>query len=449
MYRNTTILFVSLLVGLTGPSSAATFPAVLADSGVVYEVRTGTYGSLFSDDAVDPGMRVLALVATTADSASSHLVPLTDDAALDHQPTLVYDPTGNAINIVWERRDPSVTEIKLVRFDATGWSEVTTLLTRSTGTAIRAARTLAQDGFSWSAASGTPTRSDRAILHLAWRDEAEQDVRYSPLVFLDGQFSGWSESLSLLGLFGVDGTLPTGDPTPALLDALTIAPSADGQTIQTAFTDPRSGHTVVLQIDTQPLDLAFFAAEIRVGLEALSGLYQAGSASSIRGPMRATIVIGGQGLGLDESIVTYVADTVESWADAWTAINPDADFAAFSAALLDLVNDLTLALFTGADGGQVIELDLGTDVTVPTQLFQVHVASTHPAPATNNGLHRVFTSSDGSRVLIAWYEAATSSVHYLESTGDPAEPWNERSTILLTETMTPERVEGLLRQRVQ
>ena len=423
-------------------------PSVLTNDGVVYETKVGTYGELFADDGLPAGTRVLALDATAQGALTRLLVPSTDDPAFDHRPVLLYDRDRNTVNVIWEQRGVGEVEVRLARFDGTAWTEPSTLISRPVNATIGTSRTVTRDAHSWTVANGGATPRDRSILHLAWNDE-DGDARYAPLIFIDGAFAGWSESFSLLDLYDVNPAVPPGTPGTHLREAMSIDVGPAGQHIQVAAVDARSGHVVVLHVDIQPLDLAFFAAEIRVGLEALIGQYQAGSAASIRGPMRSVILVGGQNLGLDDSITTFVADAVVRWADEWTLINPTATFEAFTEALLDVVNDLTLALFSASNGGQVIELDLDDDVAVPTQRFQVRVVSEYPAPTTGDGLHRIFTSDDGSRVLIAWYEAATSSVRYLETTDDPAAPWGPASSIQLNDAMTPERVEKLLQQRIR
>lgn len=435
-------------------ANAAQPTAAIAEDGRVLEARGGTLAELFPSDEDDSAAHqpVMVLEIADADGAIEKLlVPGTDDAASERNPLVLYDRARDALNVLYERVSEDGVSLRLASYGRDGWSKAHELLGYGPDDGQPIDHALTRASLRWQVADGAAVHSDRTILHIVGRD-AEGDVRYTPLIFLEGAYVGWNDTFSLLDFFDVDAEVPGSDPATALSLALTVREDADGNGLSVAFVDPRSDHLVVLDIAIQPLELVYFAAEVRTALEALVDDFQAGSAESIRGPMRATIIFGGTAVGLEQATIIYLADMVDSWIQDWATLYPEADFATFSEAFRTFLDDLILALFAQGDPDEPIEIDLepdGGSKPALSQLIDVRVVSARPAPKTGPGLTQIYPSADGERVLIAWFDHDEGAVRYVESSGDPEAPWGVEQVVRLREGFGLGRIHTLLGVRAE
>ncbi|RMH19566.1 MAG: hypothetical protein D6696_10240 [Acidobacteria bacterium] len=454
-----TSIIVLALTFLAAPLAAERTPlAALGNGGELYELRLGSRQELFPDAAA--GHPVLALDVATADGRQRRLVPGTGGAAVERNPLLVYDRSHDAVNLIWEshRRDGSVA-ILLARFDAEqGFSDPVELFRHQAGTEINAVRALTEDRYAFTLPDGRRVRSERSILHLLWQAERDgtSELRYAPVIFVDGRYAGRHHVFVLDQLFDATGD-PAGGaggvaPAASLRRAVALEIRPGGLLV--GFVDPRDDRLVVLRIGVLPLEIAYLADEIhRRVLEDFGGPGAQGDIRTviIHGGIRTVIIHGGIEVGADPALVAYVADTAEAWSEAFFELNPEASLEEYASALRAFVVDLTSAILSTATGddGSTIEIDLddlaGGDQ--PAQVLDLRVVSSRPAPATGEGLSRIYLGDGGRRMLVAWHDAEAGVVHWRESDGDGG--WSEPRTLRLDQRTNLVRADALLRDRAR
>jgi hypothetical protein len=194
--------FTLLLAAAVAVPAAATDDSALGRGGEIYRLRQAKAGDLFGAAAADPAAPALALETTFADGSTNRLaLPGTDDARLEEKAGLLFDEASSSLILYWQSRGADGAVFRFASYDS-ALSPIGTLGGAGGATVLAADPQLAtsRDAFAIQLVNGQVIVAHRTILHLAWRDAATSRARYSPVIFVEGQWVGWTETFDLSGL---------------------------------------------------------------------------------------------------------------------------------------------------------------------------------------------------------------------------------------------------------
>ncbi|MCP4653809.1 MAG: hypothetical protein GY856_00170 [bacterium] len=468
--KNSFLLSLALLVAAAGAGGAVASDlptAALGSSGEVVELIGGTYGELFPESGEVPpegdkwevpaDHEVLALELSWPDQTTERrLLPDTEDAQAESLAALLYDRSTDALVAIWQSEEPSEGALlKLVPVVDGAFSDVVTIEDPTLASIGPSKIVLTRDRYSIRLGEDQRETVNRTILHVTWMafDGSEIDVRYTPLVFIDGLYCGWNEVFSLRDLLVGEGVDPNRELSDQLLSTLELEVTRGGQRILATFVSPRSGELAVVDIGVLPLELAYLGDEVRDLLLSMADEFVGNDLQSFAGGARLEIIGVGRRHSLNPALVDYVAGEVSDEILAVGAEYSIAEFGDLVSYLRDFTIDVTSPLITSTlnhtratDNSQVIEIDIGNLLHGPTQILDLKIRSSRPAPATGEGPTTVYTSEDGEDTLIAWEDPEDGRLYYVESL---EEGWSEPRSLLIDEKLTPERAHELLKLRVR
>ncbi len=260
-------------------ATATATPVELGSDGTIYRLWSGTFGELFGPDntAVAGNVPVLALdIAPSGQPLARHLVPGTEDAAIETSAALLFDRSSSSVHAVWNSRtvaNLTTSRLHLRSLAPEGWTELIELSGGSLTdkSALRLALTADEYG---TAVAGVETRIARRVLHLVWSETAAEVTHayYSPVVFANGRYLGWNPVVPLDDLAIPDATLSTAAPVPlALRAAPTLVATPDGK-VTASFVHSESHHLVAVEVQTLPGELGELAEMARGHIVELAAL---------------------------------------------------------------------------------------------------------------------------------------------------------------------------------
>lgn len=453
-------------LALAATAGAATPPAdvALGNGGEIYRVHAGNLVDLLGTEP-GPGPTVPGLVLEIREpsAASSRLVvPGTANPDVEQNPLLLFDKGSGTLTVIWEAK-PSTgkSTVQLIHFDGSEWSERHELISSRFGWTNSPLRTVTRDAYDLSLGDGESVHTERCTIHFAWResDEGVAVVRYTPVLLVEGIYVGWNKTFTFESP-GDDGSATaTAEIPQALYRNLSLEVSDDGRSVVLAFADALGRNVVSVHVGILPLELTYLSDEVREQVLALSDHFDPADLSSLAGIMRGEIIHIGLRYSLQPAVVDYVSGQLDSWLAAAANQYQTVDELADAARALTM--GLTSSLFgpsvtlTGTDAGaQILEIDLGDfldgqgdpALPQPEQLLDLKIASRRATPETGAGATRIYTSSDGGQVLIAWETSTQDRVEYVESQG---EGWSERRSLLLGDDLTLDRAYELLQHRMR
>ncbi len=456
---NSFLLSLALLVAAAGAVGASDLPtAALGNAGEVYELIGGTYGELFPEsDEVAAGHEVLALELSWPDQTTGRwLVPGTEDAPAETAATLLYDRATDALAAVWQSAEPSEGALlKLVTVEADAFSDVVTIEDPTRAAIGPSQIVLTRDRYSIRLGHNQRETVNRTILHVAWMayGDSEIDVRYTPLVFIDGLYCGWNEVFSLRDLVVGEGVEPDQELAEQLLSTLELDLTHGAQRILATFVSPRSGELAVVDIGVLPLELAYLGDEVRDLLLSMADSFGGDDLQAFAEVARIEIIGVGRRQSLNPALVDYVAGELSDEILTVGAEYSVDEYGELVSYLRDYTIDVTSPLITstlnyaqGTDHSRVIEIDIGNLLDAPTQILDLKIRSARPAPATGEGPTTIYTSEDGEDTLIAWEDPGGATLYYVESLEGG---WSEPRSLVIDDKLTPERAHELLRRRVR
>jgi len=451
------LYFLAAAAGAGGDGSDLP-TAALGNSGEVYELIGGAYGELFPESGEVPAdHQVLALELRWPDQTMQRwLLPETEDAQAESLMVLLYDRSTDSLVAIWQREEPARGELlNLVTFADDAFSEVVTIEDPTLAAVGPSKIALIRDRYSIRLAEDQRETVERTLLHLAWMadDGSEIDVRYTPLIFIDGLWCGWNEVFSLADLLGDEGVDPDPELSDPLLSTLELDLTHGAQRILTTFVSPRSGELAVVDIGVLPLELAYLGDEVRDLLLAMADAFAGRDLQSFADTARLEIIGVGMRQRLNPALVDYVAHEVSNeilTVGEEYSVDQFVDLVNY---LRDFTIDVTSPLITstlnytqGTDNSRVIEIDIGNLLDKPSQILDLKIRSARPAPATGEGPTTIYTSEDGKDTLIVWEDPEQRRLSYVESL---EEGWSEPRSLWIDEKLTAERAHELLRLRVR
>lgn len=444
-------LVIASLALIGTPTLRADEPTskVIDNQGRLISARSGLVS--LGDDTAEPGPPALLLDVVVGDETATRVLPGTEDAGVESAPLLLHDRQRDRVTVLWETLDQGRKRVQLVQLEADdSFVDARTLIdVVDDGTPI--IRALTSDAVSLTLPNGTMSEVRRRLIHFMWWDREEQSpLRYLPLVIVDGEIVDPLPSVAVDELYTSNEQISVVEPSDRLLNTITLDTS-DQVRLRATFVDRATHRVTAIEVAVEPLEAILFAERIHARLTELYGdLGSVGDGFAVDiaiGGMMSEIVIGGADLGLDDTLVDYLAENARTFSLGYFALNPDATAETWLEALHAFLSDLLTSIYgTASTGGQTIQI--GGSPDDPAQLVDVRMVVDLPAPTTGDGATRTYVGRGGTAVVIGWHDKDAGAVHWVEATGDPESPWTEPSTIMLREDFDLDEADTLLRNRV-
>ncbi len=304
------LILTTALTALAAPALASGDWA-LGRSGEVYRLRQGTASELFGAQAANPAAPALALEATLGNGTTTRIaIPGTDDGRIEEEPGLLYDEASSSVILYWHSRGADGTAFRFASFDGE-LSPVGTLQDGAQPILLAAEPKfdISRDAFAVQLISGQVIVAHRTILHLAWRDAASTRARYSPIIFVEGQWVGWNETYDLSGIVRSQhdpaSFFPISGP---LASYLTLHVDEARRASAITLVDGVSGRLSELEVRYLPMTLEQVGERVRTRFFRIATLYKPiGDLDSETGGIGYHIIhIGLRGLGSES--LTALAD---------------------------------------------------------------------------------------------------------------------------------------------
>jgi hypothetical protein len=414
------------LFGLAMAGRASADPdrtLALAGDGTVYLAHPGMYGDLFPQGtAAPPQTAVLALDVTHPDgSFDRFLVPGTQGAEVEDTPIVLLQEPSRSVYLAWTSRQDGGSTLVLRSFTDGQWSAATAL--DEDPSAAKAALRVAvtRDAYTSVDDQGNSRTVQRTVLQfLWWQAEGMQPegTFHRSVLFVDGALVGADD---LVALGGLDTAAPE-PTTPQVAHALVQSPMLGGgrndRSALAATVNPRTGRLFSIELSVVPGELSSLADDTRSFTVATATQNGTDDLQLIASAVRMHIIGGGR--RFPDGTLLAIAEGVR--------MHIIGGGRAFGGDAVALANDLrkymlrtgTNLLENGIDNPGLDDtttiFELPVDDQGATHQVRLRVMSVHPAPATAETTQQIFSSGDGSRLLVAW--DGTNRLNYTEWTAD-------------------------------
>ena len=440
-----------LALGLLPASSALAMnrPGVLGSEGELYSVRTGTYKELFPGGTqTDAGNKVLALeVSRPGKTAERLLVPDTAGPEVESVPFVLFEETSQSLVLVWRSEVKLFHEVlNLSSYQDGAWGETIEVTVNPFAAKTAPQVAITGDEYTTRNAEGNPETVKRTILHLIWWEEnaAGNKIQYAPLTLLNGVYTGSHPLFDVTGFDTQIGSLSSVEIAPDLLRSPRIQSGRNDHSVVISFVNPHNGLLTTVETTVLPGELSVLADGARAHIIE-SGAKHKGDLKKVGDEARAHIIE--SGVKFHPKVLSLLADEARAHIiESGARFGPDIKGLAQSVGSqlvetgsIILENARTVAESEDPHGPRILPLDAGFDA-----LLQVRTLSGRPAPMTGPSPTTIYASEDGQKVLVAW--EAGDEILYREWRG---ESWSAVLSLHLTTSLTRERVEQILEQRVR
>lgn len=433
--------------------------AALGSQGELYQLHSGLYKDLFpTGNATDPAALVLALDITRPDADPQRLlVPETEGAEEESLPALVYEDESHSVFLLWASKINAIhTIFKLASYDGTRFSDPIDVAGNPWAVKNSPQIAITHDSYEDPTATGQTVTRRRTILHLAWEEEKDGGsfgTFYTPIVLEDGVYLGWNPVYPLNDYFDSATAALAAAPVPvALMRSPALQAGRDGSTVVLAFSSPRSGRLLTVEVDSLPRELVRLAETTRATIidTGLRLSYPA-NLRDLASQVKATIIA--RGTAFHPEVVATLADriytqivttggssqTLTALAGATRATIIDTGFKLSGRGLRPANQDLPAARtfeFSRVAG------PIGTPVGL-SNVLQFRMASSRPAPAGVDGPARLFMSETGDDVVVSW--PGDHRILYRDSSNTG---WSDVRELRLSANLDEQHAYDILAQRV-
>lgn len=430
--------------------------AAVGADGELYVVREGTYGALFPQQGlVDPGNRVLALEIVRSEGGRQRLlVPGTESDDVEDSASILFEDQSGTLFALWQTMARSIhSRLVLIGLRGGEWSEPIEISGSPFGWKSSPQLAVTRDTFRIQESDGSLRSWNRTVAHLLWWEEGVGGgprVYYSPVTFLDGDYTGWNPVYPLDTLeLAAGGQAPLA-PNLALAEAPKIVPGRNEQSVVLGFVDGSGGRLISVEIELMPGEIAFIADKIRHQIIDIGRTLGEDEPASLAGKIRHQIIDIGNRIGLHPSLSAYAAQQAAS---EILESPPGEGLASLAERvrhqIIDIgarVTDRGFDRLAAKSSVQVLEIPNGeaADPGAPANLIRVVQASARPIPDTGSEEIALLLARSGRDVLVAWSEEG--AVHYRESRG---EGWSPARRLGLGANLSPGRAHEILKRRVE
>ena len=455
-----------VMLMLTGSAWALGPDMALSNSGDIVRVRTGSFGELFpGQDGFNPAHKVLALDFEYPDGVERHLVPYTGSWRPDRHPTLAYDSRNDAVMLMWVAGAADGTwSMELTSFRDGEWQHTSNVQSNNSTVFFEGLPKVVvttDDFFLDLGEDVEPLESRRTTFHAVWHEGDR--VRYAAVPFVDGVFIGWTEALDLSYLVyqarlqqqaGGD-ELPPGFVPESLAGTLNLGPAVDPHAITVSLTDAGTGHLANIRIEETPMSLAHLAGRVRDDILAEAGAYSPQDLEALSEYIRSEIIFIGAKCRLHPTVGRYLADEISGWLRAnGHAYGTDVAAMGHDAwrQALDAGASIYAKTLGSLDSGEDPVLDL-EDPNSPqphlaelNELLRVTLPASFEAPMIGEGDTVVYSSADHRSMLVAWKNAESQTLHYVENLGLG---WTTPLALQLSDTLSEATAHELLQRKIR
>lgn len=416
MRRLSLSLWLALGVAIAVPPLAAVQrTAVFGNDGEVFKVRSGTYGELFPSGQLLPAdVPVLALdQGRPGKRPVRTLVPGTEGAELDLEPTLLFEEASSHLYLGWVAQEQGVAQVNVQLYDGQRWSQPIEVAGAPAPLKGRPQFAITRKSYQPPGATSPRTVT---LIHLLWweRSQAEETAYYSPIVLEDGVYVGWSSVFRLNDLDrGYQG--PNPDEDRALFQSPAIDPGRDSSSFVVGFAGANTNRLLSLEFVVLPLELAQLADQVRAHIIGAGSEDLGALADSVRAH-----IIGAGDLG-HPSLLVYVAESAAAAVRASGGSMSTEQLAGeVRAHIIGAGAESYLAPRLGAGAGaaglRLVELGASPGSGLPSNLIAFRAVRTRELPDVGPGPVDLQLAPDGENALVTWRRDGL--LYYRETTPD-------------------------------
>lgn len=457
MRKKTTGAILIALALFAGAATARELSVTaLGNSGEVYEILSGRYEELFPEGDEFPGdNHVLALAVTRGDARERYLLPGTGSPQKESAAALFYERSRGNLVVLWRGSGADEAELlNIVTFAGGSFSDAYEVADPALSSVAAPRVVVTHDVYDIQLSENEWESIERTVLHLLWvaHDKSGFDVRYSPLIFVEGVYSGWNQVVSLRDITALPEERPRAS-AEALYTTLGLTVSENGQRVVASFVNSLDGVLRVVEIGVLPQELTYMGQEVRDELNGLEASFANEELSSFADIIRAEVINVGRRHRLHPAFTDYVADQVGK---EILVVGGEYSVSSYHE-LVEYLRTFTLrtaaplvtASANGSLGsGTILEVDVGNlslDATGPSPLINLRVLSSLPVPRIAGDPTALFASSDGRHVLLSWADGE-GHLGYVENEADG---WTEPRSLVLGDYLSAERAYEVLAGRVR
>jgi hypothetical protein len=455
-------VLTTLVCGLAfaGSLLATDRQAALGDSGEVYFVHTGTYGTLFPDGAdAASGNTVLALDVVRRDQPLQRiLVPGTAGPEVESSPFELYESSSGALFMVWQAQVNTIHPIlNLSSYKNGEWTPVIQVTGNPFAMKSSPQIAITRDSYDVQDPNdGTYSPAHRTILHLIWWEEAANgggNVLYAPIVLLDGSYVGSFQIFTLNNFLANQTSSGVTGAVAELFQAPRIQAGASSRSVVVAFADPTTQRVATLEISMLPGELVTLSDYVRAHIIESGSQFLPKNVTALATDVHDSVQ--GSGARLHPGVLSYIADQVrahiiESGSHApgqLRAIAEDvrAHIIESGATMVgSRIDTVTAKSDSTAFSPTVVQIETPDGAVGPEHMFQLNVDSSRPVPRTAAAPNSIFVSQDGSDAIVSW--DFPTEVRYRETTD---QGWGPINVLTLDSTLDVDRAHAILDQRVR
>ncbi len=452
----TAAITLTAALALTGiPSSAEPQNMVLGSDGEVYQLHLGYRSEIFPASS-DSDTFLLALEITRQDGSSDLMVIPGTDTGEDIESTaaLIFEQSSQTLFLVWDSRVNYIHSVlKVASFDGEFWSDPISV--HGGWLTPRGKPHIAVTRDKYDIDVGGDSRViQRTILHLAWWEASDTGdaVFYTPIILENGVYLGNHSVISMADLEESGETGAYEALSEELLQTVAIRNGRDADTILLGFTDPRTAQIRTVEIRPTPGAISRVADGLR------PRMVEFGSEADLRADLPALAALVRQEVvqlsiraRLNPGVRSYLAQQVFQLVINTDPATFDAESLASEARSLvvelgNLLLSDRLVNVSDALRPRMVEFgDRSGGEAGPSHVFTTRVLSSRPAPSTPAAPTRLYLSSDGREVLVAWQ--GEERLSYVESDSGG---WSAESNLLFgTGGLSLDSALEILRQRAE
>lgn len=445
---------IVLALLLAAPVAARSKRDASIDSeGKLFYIHEGTYGELVPGEGLaDPANPALALEVVYPDQTSErYLVPDTESEDVEDSASILYEDQSGTLFVLWQTKMNVIhSRLNLIGFRAGEWTAPIEISGKPFGWKSAPQLAVTRDTFRTEEPNGSQRTWQRTVVHLLWWETAGTGdllVFYSPVVLLDGAYSGWNPVYRLDELTPGEGTAPPPSLNLSLAQHPRIESGRNSQTAVIGFVDPATGELNTYTVEVLAGEFGFLADKVRHQISEIGRDLLPEQPVALAEKARHQISEIGNRLGLHVSVTGYLAE--QAYREILSA--PTGEDAGVIAERVRhqiseigaRLTDRGLGRMTPKSAMHILELpNDGAADSVPTHLLSVTQASVWPAPSTGTEGVTLHLSRSGREVLVAWEQGGV--VYYRESRG---QGWSEPHRLVLSEELDVEGARRILEQR--
>lgn len=425
---------------------------VLTGQAEIHRVEAVRYGDAFPEGSeAAPDDAVLLFEShRPGEPVRREIVPGTEGAHRELSPHLLMDGDTDTLYMVWETRINTLhSRLHLVSRDADGWSETIEvsgnpyLFKGNLQMAVTRDTFVVDEGEDGEETTATHRR---VVLHLIWTEmisETEDQVLYSPVILLDGEYIGWNpvyplSELAAPALEDVESLLVEANYTP------TIQPSLDSHAVVVGFLDHATGQWASLRLEVLSGELSFLGDAARAQIIETGMRRGLGGLADLA---RAQIIEVGH--RFHPAMVQYLAEQIHQFILEQTPREVDVE------ALADLARAQIIEVGIRFRAGlnpihdtaraQIIEVGHRLEPRRARHDLRAVLVRNQPMPEAPSEVPiTMLLSDDGDEILLVW-DGENECVHYRE-TG--AEGWGPAQTLKLGSGLDRDQAYQLLEDRI-